>query len=69
MQFEAIAQLTTPEDSAQAVPCGPDAQKAAAAIQEYVDAGWDEVYVAQMGPDQQGGIRFLADEVLPLLSL
>ena len=26
------------------------------------------IYVAQMGPDQEGGIRFLAEEVLPLLN-
>jgi hypothetical protein len=39
----------------------------AQAITEYIDAGFDEVYVSQMGPDQQGGIRFLAEEVLPLL--
>jgi G6PDH family F420-dependent oxidoreductase len=67
MGFEAIAELTSPEDMKKALPCGPDAQKAADAIQAYVDAGFDEVYVAQMGPDQEGGLRFLTDEVLPLV--
>ena len=36
-------------------------------IKQYVDAGFDEVYISQMGPDQEGGIKFLADDVLPLL--
>ncbi len=46
---------------------GPDAARAAEAIAEYVDAGFDEIYIAQMGPDQDSGIHFLAEEVLPLL--
>ena len=50
-------------------PCGPDAARAAESIAAYVDAGFDEIYVSQMGPDQEGGIRFLAEEVLPILGL
>lgn len=66
--FEALADMSSPEDSAASVPCGPDPHRAADAIRAYVDAGFDEVYVAQMGPQQEQGIRFLADEVLPLLA-
>lgn len=68
MQYEAVAQLTSPDDIAKTVPCGPDAARAAEAIAEYVEAGFDEIYIAQMGPDQDNGIRFLAEEVLPLLN-
>ena len=68
LQYEAIAQLTSPDDIAKTVPCGPDAARAAEAIAEYVEAGFDEIYIAQMGPDQDSGIRFLAEEVLPLLN-
>ena len=35
------------------------------AIQEYVDAGFDEVYVAQVGPDQGLFLELYAKEVLP----
>ena len=42
--------------------------RAAEAIKQYVDAGFDEVYISQMGPDQEGGIAFLAEEVLPLVT-
>jgi G6PDH family F420-dependent oxidoreductase len=68
LQYEAVAELTSPDDMAKSVPCGPDAARAAEAINEYVEAGFDEIYIAQMGPDQEGGIRFLAEEVLPLLN-
>ena len=43
---------------AEQVPCGPDPERAAASISAYVDAGFDEVYVSQMGPDQEGMITF-----------
>jgi G6PDH family F420-dependent oxidoreductase len=68
MGFEAIGELTHPDDMKKLVPCGPDPQRAADSIQQYVDAGFDEIYIAQMGPDQEGGIRFLQDQVLPLLT-
>jgi G6PDH family F420-dependent oxidoreductase len=67
-EFEALAEASSPEQIAEQVPCGPDPHRAAAAIQEYVDAGFDEVYISQMGPDQEGGIQFLVDEVLPLVN-
>jgi G6PDH family F420-dependent oxidoreductase len=65
--FEAIAELTGPEDMKQAVACGPDAGHAAELISKYVEVGFDEIYIAQMGPDQEGGISFLREEVIPLL--
>jgi G6PDH family F420-dependent oxidoreductase len=65
--FAALAETNSPDQVKQSVPCGPDPQRAAASIREYVDAGFDEVYVSQMGKDQEGGIRFLSKEVLPLL--
>jgi G6PDH family F420-dependent oxidoreductase len=65
--FEALAEAGSPGRIADEVACGPDPHRAAASVAAYVDVGFDEVYIAQMGPDQDGGIRFLADEVLPLL--
>jgi hypothetical protein len=53
LQYEAVAQLTTPDDMTESVPCGPDPARAAEAIARYVDAGFDEIYIAQMGPDQE----------------
>lgn len=65
--FEAIGEANTPDKLAEKVACGPDPHRAAEQIRKYIDAGFDEVYIAQMGKDQAGGIRFIADEVLPLL--
>ena len=68
MGFEAIAQLTTPDSVAEVVPCGPDPQRAADLVRQYIEVGFDEIYISQMGPDQEGGIRFLAEQVLPLVT-
>ncbi|MBX6389817.1 MAG: TIGR03557 family F420-dependent LLM class oxidoreductase [Frankia sp.] len=65
--FEAVGTASGPDAVAGRLACGPDPHRAAASVQRYIDAGFDEVYVAQIGQDQPGGIRFLAEEVRPLL--
>jgi G6PDH family F420-dependent oxidoreductase len=64
-EFEQLGEATSPEQVAEKIPCGPNPDQAAEAIRRYVEAGFDEVYISQMGPDQEGGIRFLTEEVLP----
>jgi coenzyme F420-dependent glucose-6-phosphate dehydrogenase len=63
--FEQAAKTVRPEDVAELVVCGPDPERHRAEIRKYADAGFDHVYVHQVGPDQQGFFRFYADEVLP----
>ncbi len=63
--FEAVAELVTEEQVAEAVTCGPDAEAHVAAIREYAEAGYDHVCVHQVGPDQEGFLRFYEREVLP----
>jgi coenzyme F420-dependent glucose-6-phosphate dehydrogenase len=63
--FEQAAQLVTPETIAESVVVGPDASKYLAKIDEYVQAGFDHVYIHQIGPDQTGFIRFAEREILP----
>ncbi|MBV9291399.1 MAG: TIGR03557 family F420-dependent LLM class oxidoreductase [Frankiales bacterium] len=65
--FAQASELVTQEMVAEKVTCGNDPEEHVAAVKEYVDAGFDEVYVAQMGPDQEGMIRFYEKEVLPRL--
>jgi G6PDH family F420-dependent oxidoreductase len=65
--YEAACEPITEEMIAEAVPCGPDPDKHAAAIREFIDAGYDEVYVNQIGDDQEGFLKFLKDEVVPRL--
>jgi G6PDH family F420-dependent oxidoreductase len=63
--YEEASSLVTEEMVAEAFPCGPDAAKHLNAIHRYIDAGYDEIYIQQMGPEQQGFFRFYAQEVLP----
>jgi coenzyme F420-dependent glucose-6-phosphate dehydrogenase len=63
--FEQAAQLVTPEKVKESVVVGPDASKYLAKIEEYVQAGYDHVYIHQVGPDQEGFIRFAEQEILP----
>ncbi len=66
--FEEAAELVGEEDIAEGVVCGPDPQRHIEAIEEYVEAGYDHVYVHQIGPDQEGFFDFYAAEVLPKLN-
>jgi G6PDH family F420-dependent oxidoreductase len=63
--FEQASQLVTPEKVKESVVVGPDADKYLAKIDEYIQAGFDHVYLHQIGPDQQGFIRFCRQEILP----
>lgn len=63
--FEQLAKMATEEMVAQEVICGPDQERHAQAIRKYIDAGYDHVYVHQVGPEQDGMIDFYASEVLP----
>jgi coenzyme F420-dependent glucose-6-phosphate dehydrogenase len=65
--FEAAAKMVTEDALAEEVPCGPDPERHVAAIQAYAQAGFDHVCVHQVGPEQEGFLRFYAREVLPKL--
>ena len=63
--FEQVSSLVTKEMTREAIVSGPDPQAHVAAVREYVDAGYDEVYVSNMGPHYEGFMRLYRDEVLP----
>jgi G6PDH family F420-dependent oxidoreductase len=65
--FEQGAQIVTEEMVADDIPTGPDPEAYAASIREYAEAGYDEVFLHNIGPDQEGFLRFFAREVRPLL--
>jgi hypothetical protein len=48
-------------------PCGPDPAPYVDAIKAYEDAGFDEVYLGQVGGQVEGAFDFFATEVLPRL--
>jgi G6PDH family F420-dependent oxidoreductase len=62
--FEQASATLSPEQVAEAVVCGPDPERHRVAIQEFADAGFDHVYVHQVGPDQAGFLRFYERELL-----
>jgi coenzyme F420-dependent glucose-6-phosphate dehydrogenase len=64
-EFEAAAELITVGDVSETVVCGPDPDKHLAAIRAYEQAGFDRVYVHQVGPDQEGFMRFYESRILP----
>ena len=63
--FEQASQLVTPEMTAESAPCGPDIEMHVEAFTPYVEAGFDEIYVANMGPHYAEMIRAFGSEVLP----
>ena len=63
--FQQASQLVTEDMIAQSIVCGPDPQRHIEQIQQYFDAGYDHVYVHQVGPDQEGFFDFYRREVLP----
>ena len=52
---------------AESIVCGPDPKKHLEAIRQFEDAGYDHVYVHQVGPDQDGFFRFYEERILPEL--
>jgi coenzyme F420-dependent glucose-6-phosphate dehydrogenase len=63
--FEDAAEMVNEDDVAEKIVCGPDAAKYFEQIEQYADAGFDHVYLHQVGPDQEGFFRFAKEEVLP----
>lgn len=63
--FAGATQFVRPEDVAASIPCGPDLDRAADAIRAYVDAGFTDVAIVQVGDEDQD--RFLDEAAGPLL--
>ena len=64
--FEQATELVT-EDVGDSVPTGRDAQDYVTSIKEYAEAGYDELYLHNIGPHYEEFVRFLSGEVLPAL--
>jgi coenzyme F420-dependent glucose-6-phosphate dehydrogenase len=62
-QFTDLVATVTEDQVAEAIPCGPDTAVHLAHIRSYLDAGYDHVYLHQIGPDQEGFFRFWDSEL------
>jgi G6PDH family F420-dependent oxidoreductase len=65
--FEQAADLVTPDSLAEKIPCGPDPERHLEVIRRYLDAGFDEIHLGQVGEDQQGFLDFWTKELQPRL--
>jgi G6PDH family F420-dependent oxidoreductase len=61
--FEQACELVTPDMLV--TPVGPDIDQHVASLQQYADAGVDELYVQQIGPEQDAFFESWAPAVLP----
>jgi G6PDH family F420-dependent oxidoreductase len=66
--FEQATELVTEELLAEAIPCGPELERHAEAIQEFADAGVDELYLHQIGGGHDRFFEAYAREILPRFS-
>jgi G6PDH family F420-dependent oxidoreductase len=65
--YEELSKRVTPDEIASSVVCGPNPKKHLDAIREFADAGFDHVFVHQVGHDQKGFADFYRSEILPEL--
>ncbi len=63
--FEQAVELVTQDMVAEGVPCGPDLDRHAEHLQQYADAGIDEVYVQQIGTGHEDFFAAYQRDVLP----
>ncbi len=62
--FAAIGELVTEEMVASAVTCGPDPHRHLDMVGKHIDAGFDEIYVHNIGDGQEAFFEGWASEVL-----
>ncbi|MEU3574729.1 LLM class F420-dependent oxidoreductase [Kitasatospora sp. NPDC036755] len=66
--FAAASRFVRPEDVAEAVPCGDRVEDFVEAVRPFVDAGFDEVALIQVGGDSQPAfLRWAEETLLPAL--
>ncbi|MCW3020214.1 MAG: class F420-dependent oxidoreductase [Solirubrobacterales bacterium] len=68
VSFEGATQFVTPEQVAEQLPCGPDVEEHVQKIKPFLDAGFTEVALVQIGAEtQQKFIAWAERELLPAL--
>ncbi len=66
--FDAATAFITPEQVGDAISCGPDLEEHVKAIRPFIDAGFTEIALVQIGGEhQEPFLRWAQDELLPAL--
>lgn len=63
--FQAASQFVRPEDVAASIPCGPDLDALAEGVRPFLDAGFTDIAIVQIGDEKQQ--QFLDEAAGPLL--
>jgi G6PDH family F420-dependent oxidoreductase len=66
--FEQASSTVSVESTKEATACGPEIEPIVEAVRPYVEAGFDRVYLNQIGPDQSEFFAFYAKELGPALA-
>ncbi len=62
--FAGATQFVRPEDVSGVIACGPDLDELAESVRPYLDAGFTDVAIVQVGDQQQD--RFVSEVAEPL---
>lgn len=66
--FEGATELVTPKQVAEQIACGPDVEEHVRQVRRFVEAGFDEVALVQIGGESQRAfIAWAESELLPAL--
>jgi G6PDH family F420-dependent oxidoreductase len=63
--FEQASELVGEDQVAESIPCGPDLDAHLQKIREYEQAGFDELYVQQVGDGHERMFELYSQEILP----
>ena len=66
-EFMAASHFIRLEDYGDETPLGPDPERVMERIREFEQAGYDHLILHQIGPDQDGFLRFFEQELRPRL--
>ncbi len=64
-QFDAAARFVRPEDVEEVILVSSDLKQHVSWIREFIDLGFDRIYLHHVGQDQRAFIRAFGEEVLP----
>ncbi len=67
MDFDKASSIVTPDQVAESIVCGANAEDYLSEISKYTSAGFTNIYLHQVGPNQQGFMQFAENELLPEL--
>lgn len=66
--FANAASVVTEDMVAEIVPCGPNPELHLESLRRYLDAGFDELFINQIGDDARGFFEFFNAELRPKLA-